>query len=272
MTHATTPPISAAQLAAFSQLPVSKPVYLHLFCEPAQLSNVERLRGQSSRCLLQSWRELTLIGSDKTWQHYALLRFDTPEPAVRALQSLNGSDGIEALVATRPERMFRVLSLLRPWLALRPRPRRKGPLPADYFQGGGNATVKQYGALRERAPGDTESFWMVNLNRLHERAQYADGDRGLSGRQAYARYARGVVMLIMRFGGRVFWFGNYHFTALGNNGDPAPKRWHEIGIVHYPDLTAFDAMLCSEPYQALYPHRHAGLEYAEVSVTRRGSR
>lgn len=268
MTHVILPPISAAQQAAFSQLPVGKPVYLHLFCEPAQLDSVERLREQSSRCLLRTRRELTLVGG-ATWQHYALLHFDSAETALIALQTLTSGEGMEVLVATRPQPLPRILSLARPLLALLPLPRRKGPLPADYFQGGGNATVEQYKELRKRAKGDTESFWMVNLNRLYDRARYADGDRGLSGRDAYARYARGAVILIMRFGGRILWFGKYRFTALGNDGDPAPERWHEIGIVHYPGLAAFDAMLCSEPYQAIYSHRLAGMEYAEVSVTRR---
>jgi len=262
--------LSAAQRSAFEQLPVNRPLYLHLFIREGASTVLAQLSGQGGDCELLTRRELSLVGSaDPGWQYYALLRFATPAAACRALQSIRNDVSVEAFAATPPSRVLpRVLALLRPLLSRLPRPSRKGPLPAGYFQGGGSPSVESYRQLEKRSQDDRAALWMVNLNRMHERARRHDDHRALSGAAAYRRYARGVVILIMRFGGHVAWFGRYRFTALGNGGDPAPERWHEIGIVHYPGLAAFQAMLCTGAYQALYPHRHAGLEYAEIAVTR----
>lgn len=105
-------------------------------------------------------------------------------------------------------------------------------------------------------PGPKGPIVMINLLKFRERAQYPDGrDADLSGREAYARYARAVAALLPEFGGRVLFAGDVTFLALGQVED----LWDEIAMAEYPDRAALWAMSTSARWREVAVHRQAGL-------------
>ena len=99
-------------------------------------------------------------------------------------------------------------------------------------------------------------FVMVNLLKFRERAEYEDGDRGLSGAGAYALYAAEVVKLVEKHGGRSIYGGAVTGLILGEVED----NWDMVALVEYPSLNGFRAMISSPEYQKIAIHRAAGLE------------
>jgi uncharacterized protein (DUF1330 family) len=113
---------------------------------------------------------------------------------------------------------------------------------------------KRIAAMQEAGPEGP--IVMVNLLKFREKARYADGrDADLSGREAYQRYAQGVVELLPDFGGRAIFAGDVTFLSLGQVDD----LWDEILLVEYPDRAALWAMSTSERWRELSIHREAGL-------------
>jgi uncharacterized protein (DUF1330 family) len=105
-------------------------------------------------------------------------------------------------------------------------------------------------------PGPEGPIVMVNLLKFREKARYADGrDPELPGREAYQRYAEGVVALLPEFGGRAIFAGDVTFLSLGQVED----LWDEILLVEYPDRASLWAMSTSARWQELAVHREAGL-------------
>lgn len=98
-------------------------------------------------------------------------------------------------------------------------------------------------------------FVMVNLLKFHARAQYADGDHGLSGAEAYRLYGEAVRKLVEGLGGRVRYQGRVTGLLLGEVED----LWDVVALAEYPSLAAFRAMAMSPEMQAIEHHRKAGL-------------
>ena len=106
------------------------------------------------------------------------------------------------------------------------------------------------------AEPDTGPFVMVNLLKFKPRAEYADGSEpDLSGAEAYARYGAAVQKLIAKAGGRIVYGGAVTGLMLGD----VEELWDSVGLVEYPSLAAFEAMLTSPEYRAIEHHRKAGL-------------
>lgn len=106
------------------------------------------------------------------------------------------------------------------------------------------------------AADDDGPFVMVNLLRFRPTAEYADGrDAELSGREAYDRYSQVVRTLIEGLGGRVVYAGAVTGLLLGQVED----LWDAVGLVEYPSLAAFQAMIRSPEMRAIEEHRAAGL-------------
>lgn len=112
--------------------------------------------------------------------------------------------------------------------------------------------------------GQMESFFavaedgpiaMVNLLKFRARAEYPDGDRGLSGVEAYMLYGREVMKLIAAHGGRFVYGGRITGILVGE----VEEQWDSFALVHYPSNAAFQAMTVSEEYQQIVHHRAAGL-------------
>ncbi|NND67196.1 MAG: DUF1330 domain-containing protein [Halioglobus sp.] len=98
---------------------------------------------------------------------------------------------------------------------------------------------------------------MVNLLKYKEKAEYPDGrDSELSGREAYARYAAGVIDCLAAVGGSIVFSGNVRRLVLGQVED----LWDDVAIAMYPSRKAMLEMTMSPEYQAIAGHRAAGLE------------
>jgi uncharacterized protein (DUF1330 family) len=99
-------------------------------------------------------------------------------------------------------------------------------------------------------------FVMVNLLKFKPKAEYADGsDPEISGAVAYGRYGAAVTKMIERLGGRVVYGGAATSLMLGQ----VDELWDSVGLVEYPSMAAFQAMLTSPEYAAITHHRTAGL-------------
>jgi uncharacterized protein (DUF1330 family) len=93
---------------------------------------------------------------------------------------------------------------------------------------------------------------MVNLLRFKRDAD----EPGLSGEEAYRRYAEKMVAYVESKGGRVIWSGRIDSQVVGEGGD----AFHMVGLVEYPSRQAFVA-IATDPYvHEIGAHRAAGLE------------
>jgi uncharacterized protein (DUF1330 family) len=99
-------------------------------------------------------------------------------------------------------------------------------------------------------------FVMVNLLKFHERAQYEDGDRGLTGQEAYMLYGEAVRTMVERLGGRVRYQGRVTDLMLGE----VEELWDVVALAEYPSLEAFRNMAMSPEMHAIEHHRQAGLK------------
>lgn len=109
-------------------------------------------------------------------------------------------------------------------------------------------------------PDDGQAIYMLNLLKYREKAEYPDGrDAELSGRDAYARYAEGVVECLAMVGGSIVFSGAARRLVLGEL-DKADELWDDVAIAMYPSRKAMLEMMMSPEYQAIVEHRSAGLE------------
>jgi len=99
-------------------------------------------------------------------------------------------------------------------------------------------------------------FVMVNLLKFHDRAQYEDGDRGLTGQEAYMLYGEAVRTMVERLGGRVRYQGRVTDLMLGE----VEELWDVVALAEYPSLEAFRNMAMSPEMHAIEHHRKAGLK------------
>jgi uncharacterized protein (DUF1330 family) len=95
---------------------------------------------------------------------------------------------------------------------------------------------------------------MVNLLTFKPRADAPD--EGVSGEEAYRRYAVSMRQVVESRGGRFIWIGRLDSQVIGTGGE----GFHMIGLVEYPSRAAFVA-IATDPYvQEIGVHRAAGLE------------
>ena len=104
-------------------------------------------------------------------------------------------------------------------------------------------------------PGPPGPIYMVNLLKYRERAEYADGDRGLTGREAYDIYGSGVRAMLPRYGGAVVFAGDVTFLSLGQ----VEELWDEVAVVRYDSRAALWEMSTGPEWTELSVHRVAGL-------------
>ena len=108
--------------------------------------------------------------------------------------------------------------------------------------------------LLGRVP-QNEPVVMLNLLRFCDRARYEDGDRGLSGRQAYQRYSELVVPFLTAVEGLPQWLAAAHAPIIA----PPGEGWDKVMLVRYPSIEHFVTMLRNPDYQAITEHRTAAL-------------
>jgi uncharacterized protein (DUF1330 family) len=113
-------------------------------------------------------------------------------------------------------------------------------------------TREKFGAFR--ALPEEGPVHMLNLIRLRDRAEYADG-REASGAQAYAAYGRESGEVFRGVGGSIAWTGDFRLMLIG----PDSERWDICFIAEYPSAAAFVAMVKDRQYQKAVIHRQAAV-------------
>src|SRR5262249_2036203 len=94
---------------------------------------------------------------------------------------------------------------------------------------------------------------MVNHLRFKQRA---DGtDEGVSGEEAYRRYAEAMGKFVESKGGRFLWVGRVDSQVIDTGGEGV----HMIGLVEYPSRAAFVEIATDPHVQEIGVHRAAGL-------------
>lgn len=112
---------------------------------------------------------------------------------------------------------------------------------------------RDYGMRLATTPPEADGpILMVNLMKYRELAAYADGSRGISGREADDRYAPTEVLAAI--GAEVVLFGDVGTQLLG-----APPTWDRIGCVRYPTRRSFIEMQSRPDFRAKHEHKAAGM-------------
>ncbi|HME04324.1 MAG TPA: DUF1330 domain-containing protein [Solirubrobacteraceae bacterium] len=94
---------------------------------------------------------------------------------------------------------------------------------------------------------------MLNLLRFKDRA---DGiDEGVSGLEAYQRYAEAVAPFLEGVGGHVLLAAQTYETVIG----PDAREWDMVLMVEYPSRRKFLEMSAHPEYLKVHEHRAAGL-------------
>ncbi|MGH7897074.1 MAG: DUF1330 domain-containing protein [Candidatus Binatia bacterium] len=105
---------------------------------------------------------------------------------------------------------------------------------------------------------------MLNLLRFKERATAPDA--GLTGEEAYERYADAMTRFVESRGGRILWTGRVDSQVIGEAGD----RFHSAALVEYPSRKAFVEIAMSPEVARIGVHRSAGLEGQWLLATTTG--
>jgi uncharacterized protein (DUF1330 family) len=113
-------------------------------------------------------------------------------------------------------------------------------------------------------PADTPVV-MVNLLRFKPQADAPD--EGVSGEEAYRRYAEQMRAFVESKGGRFIWAGRVDSQVIGTGGE----GFHMIGLVEYPSRQAFVAIATDPHVQEIGKHRAAGLESQWLIATTEAS-
>jgi len=95
---------------------------------------------------------------------------------------------------------------------------------------------------------------MLNLLRFKERATAPDV--GLTGEEAYERYADSMTRFVASRGGRVLWSGRVDRQVIGDGAE----GFHMAALVEYPSCKAFVEIAMSPEVAEIGVHRSAGLE------------
>jgi uncharacterized protein (DUF1330 family) len=99
----------------------------------------------------------------------------------------------------------------------------------------------------------SEPVIMLNLLRFKERA---DGiDDGVSGREAYERYAAATAPFLAGVGGRLLLGADAKQMVIG----PEALEWDMALMVEYPSRQKFLEMATNEEYLRVHAHREAAL-------------
>ena len=96
---------------------------------------------------------------------------------------------------------------------------------------------------------------MVNLLRFKPQADAPA--EGLTGQEAYERYAAAMRAVVESHGGRFLWAGSVDSMVIG---EPDAAPFHVVGIVEYPSRRTFLEIAQSDRVREIGVDRAAGLE------------
>jgi uncharacterized protein (DUF1330 family) len=104
------------------------------------------------------------------------------------------------------------------------------------------------------ASPETGPVVMLNLLRFKERA--TEPDVGVSGAEAYQRYAVRMRTLVEGRGGRFLWVGRVDAQVIGDGAE----GYQVAALVEYPSRRVFVEIATSKEMLEIGVHRAAGLE------------
>ena len=107
------------------------------------------------------------------------------------------------------------------------------------------------------APDDDGPVWMVNLMKYRTEATYADGTKGISGKEADDRYA--PTKILREIGAEIPFFGDVIATPFGDG-----MQWDRVAVVKYPTRRSFLEMQNRKDFQKKHEHKDAGMEFTFV--------
>ena len=102
----------------------------------------------------------------------------------------------------------------------------------------------------------TETGPVVMVNLLKFKARADAPDVGMSGMEAYAKYAKAMVAIVEGGGGRMIWSGRVTGMVLGESD----VDFDMIALMEYPSRQAFAQVVVDARVQEIGVHRAAGLE------------
>jgi uncharacterized protein (DUF1330 family) len=97
---------------------------------------------------------------------------------------------------------------------------------------------------------------VVMLNLLQFKPTATAPDEGISGEQAYERYANEMTRFVESRGGRIVWTGRVDSQVIGGGAE----GFHMAALVEYPSRKAFVEIAMSPEVAKIGAHRSAGLE------------
>ena len=106
-------------------------------------------------------------------------------------------------------------------------------------------------------PKSAGPVFMLNLLKFKDQAEYDSGEQ-VSGREAYARYAKAFGEMLRESGiegVETVFGGNANAVLIGEG-----EGWDAVALVRYPDAATMFATVSSDAYRSIHFHRKAGLE------------
>ncbi len=117
--------------------------------------------------------------------------------------------------------------------------------------------------MLEVPPEEDGPFYMVNLVRHRERAEYADRrETDLTGAEADRIYGSLILPILSDIGARPVFVADVAENLI----DPDGAGWTQVGVVRYPSRAALFGMLEREDFRAAAEHKNAGVEKSLVLV------
>ena len=116
-------------------------------------------------------------------------------------------------------------------------------------------TTVQLQRLLAASAADGDAVVMINLLRFKERADGIDAEDGISGAEAYGRYAAAVGAHLERVGAQILLALRTSESVIG----PDEHEWDMVIAVRYPSRQAFLEMTSNPEYQKIHGHRTAAL-------------
>ncbi|MGB5809266.1 MAG: hypothetical protein WBG86_01975 [Polyangiales bacterium] len=128
----------------------------------------------------------------------------------------------------------------------------------------GEVNEAQLRRMVETPPESDGPFYMVNLIKFREKADYADGrETDLTGREADAIYA--PLEFLEAIGAEIAFVGEVEDNLITRDG----VTWDQIGIVKYPSRAEFLALTQDPEFRSRAIHKDAGVERSIVMVADR---
>jgi uncharacterized protein (DUF1330 family) len=123
-------------------------------------------------------------------------------------------------------------------------------------------TAAQLEQLTAASAATGEGVVMVNLLRFKDQADGIDAEDGISGAEAFGRYAAAVGVHLDRVGGQILLALRTCESVIG----PDEHEWDMVLAVQYPSRQAFLEMTSNPEYLKIHGHRTAALADSRLIV------